>query len=48
LLCQFHRAVTSLVRRIDDLEDAYRALQTVLAARSSCLEGYRVELDFST
>ncbi len=48
LLCQFHRAVTSLVRRIDDLEDAYRALQTVLAARTSCLEGRRVELDFST
>lgn len=46
LLCQFHRAVTSLVRRRDDLEDAYRALQTVLAARTSCLEGRRVEIDF--
>lgn len=46
LLSQFHRAVTSLVRKTDDLEDAYRALQTVLAARESTKSGQRVELSF--
>ncbi len=47
MLSQFHRAVTSLVRRKDDLEDAYRALQAVLAARTSCIEGHRVNIDIS-
>ncbi|QDU96461.1 Gfo/Idh/MocA family protein [Lignipirellula cremea] len=46
LLTQFHRAVTSLVRKISDLEDAYRALHVVLAAQTSCQEGRRVPLDF--
>ncbi len=35
MLMQFHRAVTSLVRKTGDLEDAYRALQVVLAAQES-------------
>ena len=35
LLMQFYRAVTSLVRKTSDLEDAYRALSIVLAARQS-------------
>ena len=44
LLGQFHRAVTSLVRKTNDLEDAYRALQIVEEARRSYREGRRVEL----
>ncbi len=46
LLCQFHRAVTSLVRRTSDLEDAYRALKIVLTARQSSLDGQRLPLEF--
>ncbi len=44
LLTQFHRAVTSLVRKTCDLEDAYRALAIVQAARRSFREGRRIEL----
>lgn len=44
MLWQFHRAVTSLVRRTNDLEDAYRALNIVLASRESWHTGHRVEL----
>ncbi len=44
LLMHFYRAVTSLVRRTDDLEDAYRALATVLAARQSFDSGRRIYL----
>jgi predicted dehydrogenase len=46
LLSQFHRAVTSLVRRTSDLEDAFRALAIVLSARVSCQESRRVILEF--
>jgi predicted dehydrogenase len=35
LLMHFYRAVTSLVRKTQDAEDAYRALSIVLAARES-------------
>ncbi len=35
LLTQFHRAVTSLVRKMGDLEDVYRSLKTLQAARES-------------
>ena len=45
LLTQFHRSVTSLVRKTCDLEDAYRALTIVQAARRSSREGRRIELD---
>lgn len=44
MLMQFHRAVTSLVRKTGDLEDAYRALQVVLAAQGSGRTGDRVVL----
>ncbi len=44
MLMQFHRAVTSLVRKTSNLEDAYRALGTVLAAQDSSLSGQRVVL----
>lgn len=46
LLSHFHRAVTSLVRKTHDLEDAYRALLIVLRAEQSAQEGRRLELDF--
>jgi hypothetical protein len=36
--------VTSLVRRTDDVEDAYRALSVVLAARKSFDTGQRIYL----
>lgn len=35
LLTQFHRAVTSLVRKMGDLEDVYRSLRTLVAAGES-------------
>jgi predicted dehydrogenase len=44
LLTQFHRAVTSLLRRTSDLEDAYRALTIVQQARRSHDEGRRIVL----
>jgi predicted dehydrogenase len=44
LLSQFHRAVTSLLRRTCDLEDAYRALWIVEQARRSHAVGQRLEL----
>ncbi len=46
LLCHFHRAVTSLVRKTSDLEDAYRAVSVVLAAQQSLADGHRRVLDF--
>ena len=45
MLMQFHRAVTSLVRKTSDLEDAYWALRIVLAAEESCRTGKRVTLE---
>jgi predicted dehydrogenase len=47
LLTQFHRAVTSLLRKVGDLEDAYRALNTLEGAQRSMREGIRVHLDFN-
>jgi predicted dehydrogenase len=44
MLMHFYRAVTSLVRRTDDVEDAYRALSVVLAARKSFDTGQRIYL----
>jgi predicted dehydrogenase len=46
LLTLFHRAVTSLVRKTSDLEDAYRALQVVTSARHSFQECRRIALEF--
>jgi predicted dehydrogenase len=46
LLSQFHRSVTSLVRRTSDLEDAFRALAIVLAACKSCETSRRLDLEF--
>jgi len=47
LLMHFYRAVTSLVRKTDDAEDAHRALSMVLAARESFTSGRRVYLSDS-
>jgi len=44
LLTHFHRAVTSLLRKTRDLEDAYRALFIVQQARKSHHQGRRIEL----
>ena len=44
LLLSFHRSVTSLVRNLSDLGDAYRAIQVVLGSQKSAIEGQRVSL----
>ena len=44
LLTLFHRAVTSLVRKLNDLEDSYTALKVIQAARQSFAEDRRVWL----
>jgi len=44
LLRQFHRAVTSLVRKAGDLEDAYRAMHIVQQAQVSHRVGRRIAL----
>ena len=44
LLGLFHRAVTSLVRRTNELDDAYRALCVVAEAERSIKEGRRIDL----
>ena len=48
LLTQFYRAVTSLVRQTQDLDDAYAALQVVMAAQQSHDEGRRILLERPT
>jgi len=44
MLMHFYRAVTSLVRKVNDLEDAHTALSIVLAARESFATGKRVAI----
>jgi predicted dehydrogenase len=44
LLRQFHRTVTSLIRNMSDLNDAYRAATIFAAAIQSEAEGRRVEV----
>lgn len=46
MLTQFHRAVTSLVRKTSDLEDAYRAMRIVLTAQASFEQERRLPLEF--
>lgn len=45
MLSLFHRAVTSLVSRRDDLHDAYQALHIVLCSRQGCESGVRVDIN---
>jgi predicted dehydrogenase len=44
LLTQFHRAVTSLVRKMGDLEDVYRSLHAIEKAQASMKQGGRMPL----
>ncbi|MCM2372987.1 Gfo/Idh/MocA family protein [Aporhodopirellula aestuarii] len=44
ILGQFHRAVTSLVRNLSGLEDAFRAATILKAAELSSESGHRIEL----
>lgn len=44
LLTQFHRSVTSLLRNMSDLNDAYRAAAIFAAAKQSEDEGHRFEV----
>lgn len=44
LLSQFHRSITSLVRNLTGLDDAYRAAAILGAARQSMCEGRRMSL----
>lgn len=44
LLTQFHRAVTSLVRKMGDLEDVFRSLRALRAARQSAAQRTSIEL----
>lgn len=48
LLTQFHRSVTSLVRKIGDLNDACLASQIVLAASQSAQSGQRINLELES
>ena len=45
LLLSFYRAATSFVHNTTGLEDAYRALQIVMNAKTSCVEGRRISLE---
>lgn len=45
LLTQFHRAVTSLVRKSANLEDVYRSLQVLQYAQQSMLNGQRIVVE---
>ncbi|MBX3421080.1 MAG: Gfo/Idh/MocA family oxidoreductase [Pirellulaceae bacterium] len=44
LLTQFHRAVTSLVRKMGDLDDVYHCLRALQAARQSVQERRAIDL----
>lgn len=47
LLTQFHRAVTSLVRKMGDLEDACRSLRILRIAREAVETGIRQKVNFT-
>ena len=46
MLDRFHRAVTSLIRKTTDPEDAYRAMRVVIGAHESAKSGQRVRLTY--
>lgn len=48
LLTQFHRAVTSLVRKMGDLEDVYRCLDALRTARESSQQRKTIDLPCSS
>ena len=46
MLDRFYRAVTSLIRRTTDPQDAYRAMQVVVDAHRSAGSGERITIDY--
>ena len=44
MLIHFHRSVTSLVRNMADMQNAYRAMRVVMAAKQSITEQRRIQL----
>lgn len=48
MLMHFHRAITSLLRKTSDLDDAYKALRIVMAANQSVTEQNRILLSLES
>ncbi len=46
MLDRFHRAVTSLIRKTTDPDDAYRAMKIVVSANEAAKTGKRVEINY--
>jgi predicted dehydrogenase len=46
MLDRFYRAVTSLIRKTTDPEDAYRAMKIVVSANESAKTGARVSINY--
>lgn len=46
LLCQFHRSVTSLLRNVGDLDDAYAAARVLASADASEVKGIRKPIEY--
>ncbi|MFK7767816.1 MAG: Gfo/Idh/MocA family protein [Mariniblastus sp.] len=46
MLDRFHRAVTSLIRKTTDPEDAYRAMKIVVSANESAKTGRRIDINY--
>ena len=46
MLDRFHRAVTSLIRKTTDPEDAYRAMKIVVSANEAAKTGSRVTINY--
>ncbi len=46
MLDRFHRAVTSLIRKTTDPEDAYRAMKIVVSANEAAKSGRRVVINY--
>jgi predicted dehydrogenase len=46
MLDRFYRAVTSLIRKTTDPQDAYRAMKVVVSANESAKTGCRVDIDY--
>ena len=47
MLDRFHRAVTSLIRKTTDPQDAYDAMQIVVSANEAAKTGHRVQIDYN-
>lgn len=47
MLDRFHRAVTSLIRKTTDPQDAYHAMQIVVSANEAAKTGNRVFIDYN-